>query len=96
MNEQEILKIIRKEKPYLQQNFGLLSIGIFGSYVKGTQGPDSDIDVIVELTEPRFDFLAGVQIHLEKKLGKRIEVIRKRKNLSIRFLKRIEESIHYV
>lgn len=91
----EILTILRREKPYLQENFGLVSIGVFGSHVKGTEGPDSDIDVLVELTEPRFDFIAGLQIYLERRLGKPVEVIRKRKGLSERFLNRISENIQY-
>jgi len=96
MTDKEILNILRKEKPYLQENFGLLSIGLFGSYAKGMERPDSDIDLLVELTEPRFDFLAGLQIYLESRLGKPVEVIRKRKGLSERFLRRIEKNIHYV
>ena len=96
MNEKDILNILQKEKRYLQENFGLLSIGLFGYYSKGKQGPDSDIDLLVELTEPRFDFLAGIQIYLEDRIGKRVEIIRKRKDISERFLGRIEKSIHYV
>jgi predicted nucleotidyltransferase len=96
MNQKEILNILQKEKRYLQENFGLLSIGLFGSYSKGQQGPDSDIDLLVELTEPRFDFLAGIQIYLEDRIGKRVEVVRKRKNMNSQFLRRVEKSIHYV
>ncbi len=96
MTDKEVLDILLKEKPYLQENFGLLSIGLFGSYGRGTQRPDSDVDILVEFTEPRFDFLAGLQIYLESRLGKSVEVIRKRKGLSERFLRRIEGSIHYV
>jgi predicted nucleotidyltransferase len=96
MSNEEILKILRKEKEYLRENFGLLSIGLFGSYAKGTETPRSDIDVLVELTEPRFDFLAGLQIYLEKKIGKPVEIVRKRKGLSYRFLERIEKDIQYV
>jgi len=96
MNRKDILDILQKEKRYLQENFGLLSIGLFGSYSKGKQGTDSDIDLLVELSEPRFDYLAGIQIYLEDRIGKRIEVIRKRKDISDQFLRRIEKSIHYV
>jgi hypothetical protein len=95
MTNNDILDTLRKEKPYLQENFGLLSIGLFGSYAKGTEKRDSDVDVLVELAEPRFDFLVGLQIYLEDKLEKRVEVVRKRKGLSDRFLKRIEETIQY-
>ena len=96
MSDKEILDILRKEKRYLHENFGLLSIGLFGSYAKGTQGPESDVDLLVEFTEPRFDFLAGLQIYLEGRLGKPVEIVRKRKGLSERFLRRAEKNIHYV
>ena len=96
MIDKKILEILRKEKPYLQENFGLISIGLFGSYAKGTQRSESDIDLLVEFTEPRFDFVAGLQIYLEARLGRPVEVIRKRKGLSTRFLKRIERDTYYV
>jgi predicted nucleotidyltransferase len=95
VTEQEILDILQTEKPYLRQRFGLLSIGVFGSYAKGSHGPESDVDLLVELTEPRFDFMVGIQMHLEKKIGKPIELIRKRPGLSERFLRRVEKNIHY-
>lgn len=95
MTEQEILNILREEKPYLRKKFGLLSIGLFGSCVKGTQGPESDVDLLFELKEPRFDFLAGLQLHLENKIGRPIELIRKGQGLSEQFLKRVEMHIQY-
>ena len=95
MTGQEVLYIIRKEKPYLRRELGVLSIGLFGSYAKDTQGPESDVDLLIELTEPRFDFLAGLQIYLENKIGKPVELVRKRSGLSERFLKRITSQIHY-
>lgn len=96
VTEQEILDILRAEKSYLREQFGLLSVGLFGSFAKGTQGSESDVDLLVELKEPRFDFLVGIQLHLEEKIGKHVELIRKRPGLSERFLRRVEESIHYV
>jgi predicted nucleotidyltransferase len=92
---QDILDLLQKEKAFLKKEFGVLSIGLFGSYVKGTQEPESDVDLLVELTEPRFDFLVGLQMYLESKIGRPVELIRKRPGLSERFLKRIETQIHY-
>jgi hypothetical protein len=96
MTDQQLLDFLRKEKPYLEKNFHILSIGLFGSYSKSTETPDSDIDLLVELAEPRFDSLAGLQIYLEEKLGKPVDLIRKRNTLSERFLRRIEKSVLYV
>jgi len=95
MTGQEILNLLHQEKPFLKRKYGVLSIGLFGSYAKGTQGPESDVDLLIELTEPRFDSLVELQMHLEKKIGRPIELIRKRQGLSERFLKRIETQIQY-
>jgi len=95
VTRQEILAILRAEKPYLQNRFGLLSIGLFGSYAKGAQGPESGIDLLVELTEARYDFLAGIQAYLEKRIVLPVELIRKRPGLGDRFLKNVEQHIHY-
>ncbi len=95
MDQNQILQIIKEEKPFLKENFGLLTIGLFGSYAKGREQPSSDIDFLVELSEPRFDYLAGLQIYLEKRLGQPVEIVRKRKSISKPFLTRIEKDIHY-
>lgn len=96
MDRTEIVNLLNKEKPYLYQRFGLLRIGLFGSYSKDLQTEESDIDLLVELTEPRFDYLAGLQIYLEKMLGQSVDLIRNRKALSEQFRKRIEKDIIYV
>jgi predicted nucleotidyltransferase len=95
MTGKDILDFLRKEMPYLRKEFGVISIGLFGSYARGTQRPNSDVDLLVELKEPRYDFLSGLQLHLEDKIGKPIELIRKRPGLSERFLNRIENRINY-
>jgi len=96
MEHKSVIELLRSEKRNLQDRFGLISIGIFGSHARGTEDRESDIDLLVELSEPRFDSLAGLQIYLEKTLGKPVELIRKRKGLSDRLLRRIERDIQYV
>ena len=96
MDKEEIIDFLRKEKSYLNEKFGLLSIGLLGSFSKGDQSEGSDVDFLVEFSAPSFDCLAGLQIYLEEKLGKPVELVRKRKNLSNRFLKRIEKDLLYV
>ena len=91
----EILDLLKQEKAYLQSEFGVLSIGLFGSYAKGTHDSGSDVDLLVELVEPRFDLLAGLQIYLEKRIGKPVELIRKRPGLSERFMSRISKQVQY-
>jgi len=44
LSRNEIITLIRAEKPFLKENFGVIHIGIFGSYAKNRQTIDSDID----------------------------------------------------
>ena len=43
----EIKEILRTERPYLAEKYGVTEIGVFGSYVRGEQEPESDIDILV-------------------------------------------------
>lgn len=96
LTKSEIIQLLQEEKPFLTRNFGVVDIGLFGSFAKGRQRDDSDIDLIVELIEPRFELLAGLQIYLEKKFNHRIEIVRKTKKESSRFNKRVENEVIYV
>jgi predicted nucleotidyltransferase len=49
---QEIEKIIKKNRPELENKFGLQKIGIFGSYVRGEQNEESNLDLLVEIKRP--------------------------------------------
>jgi len=95
MTRKELLDILQTEKTYLAAQFGLVSIGLFGSYAKGSEGPDSDIDLLVELKDPKFDCLVGIKMHLENILGRPVDITRKGAGLSERFLKRVENNICY-
>ena len=92
---EDILRLLKAEKVFLRNEFGVINIGLFGSYVKGNQRTDSDIDLLVELKEPRFEWIAGLQIYLEKKFDKKIELVRKSDNVNRRFTQRIENEVVY-
>ena len=50
--KEEILILLKKQLPYLKQNFKVKSIGIFGSYAREEQTETSDIDMLVEFEAP--------------------------------------------
>jgi predicted nucleotidyltransferase len=51
-------------------------IGVFGSVARGDSTPDSDIDVLVQMTDEGdlFD-LVGVKNLLEQNLGRSVDVV---------------------
>jgi hypothetical protein len=95
LSHTEIIDILKADKAFLKKEFGVINIGLFGSYAKGNQETDSDIDILVELEEPRFEWLAGLQIYLEAKFGKKIELVRKGKNVNRRVIQRVERDVIY-
>lgn len=49
---QEIKESIRQNRDYLEQEYKVESIALFGSYARGHQNTESDIDILVEFYEP--------------------------------------------
>lgn len=79
MQLDKIKKIIISEMPYLINEYGVKEIGVFGSVVRGEQKKDSDIDVLVEFSEPIGLFkYAELQRYLENKLGKKVDLVSKK------------------
>ena len=43
-----ILQTLKENLPALKEKYSLLSLGVFGSYSRGEQSPNSDLDIIYE------------------------------------------------
>ncbi len=95
LSHEDIIRLLKTEKEFLRKEYGVINIGLFGSFAKGTQRVDSDIDFLVEFEEPRYDWIAGLQIYLEKRFNRKIEIVRKRINFEPRFLERIGGEVIY-
>jgi uncharacterized protein len=87
----EIQNALRAQKPYLAEEYGITEMGIFGSYVRGEQRPDSDVDILIELERPPRISLIGLvelEYHLSELLGVKADLAIKR-NLRKRIGQRI-------
>ena len=51
----DVLRIIRENQSKMAARFTVQRIGVFGSFARGQAGPESDVDILVELNEPTFD-----------------------------------------
>ena len=70
----ELNKLILKIKKILKKN-NIKKAGIFGSYARGEQKKDSDIDILVEPPKGIGFGFAGIAIELEEKLGKKVDLV---------------------
>lgn len=96
MKKDEIIDILKNEKQFLKDNYGVETIALFGSYAKGIENTDSDVDFFVEFKNPSYSFLMGLYSFLENKLNSKIEIVRKGSHLSERFLNNIKNDLIYV
>lgn len=87
----EYLADIRQFKEKFASEFGIRSIGIFGSVARGEHHSDSDLDVFVELEEPDPFTMFDIRETLESICGCRVDLLRLRKGLRDLLIKRIEQ-----
>ena len=75
----EIKKILKDLKPELKKKYSVKEIGIFGSVVRNKQKRRSDIDIAVEFnTVPDLITFIDIETFLEKKLGRKVDLVRKK------------------
>jgi hypothetical protein len=75
-SKQEIIDILSRHRTRLR-NLGVVQIGLFGSFVRGQQRVDSDVDVLVKFNpdQKTFENLMRLSTLLEELLGRRVEVV---------------------
>jgi hypothetical protein len=72
---EEIKKIIAEHKEEIRQKYGIVILGVFGSYARGEQKETSDVDILVELERP-----VGLEFYefwdyIENLLGTKADVL---------------------
>ena len=96
IDHKHILSILQEAKPALQKSYGFTSLALFGSYSRNSaiEGK-SDIDVMVEFSEPigiRFIDLAD---ELEQILQQKVDLV-SRKAIKPKYFEVIEPDLIYV
>jgi predicted nucleotidyltransferase len=86
---------LRKMKPELVKRFHVNSIGLFGSVVRDDFTEKSDIDIIVDFTQPiGIDFIDLADL-LEAALKRPVDLVSK-KGVKDKYFKVIQPEIEYV
>jgi len=75
----EIRNRLKQSKDDLRNRYGVVSLGVFGSYVRGEQKPDSDVDILVEMDKP-IGFFRFIELeeHLASILGVKVDLVTKK------------------
>ena len=72
------IKEVLKEERINFANLGIDKIGIFGSYIRDEAGPDSDIDILIDITPDSkltLFSLIDMEQRLSEKLNCKIDIV---------------------
>ena len=95
MTKNDILEKLSQEKKYIQNTYEVDKIGLFGSYAKGIQTENSDIDIYVEFKNKSFKNIAGLWIFLEELYNKKIDLLHKHKQSKGAIFDSIQKEVIY-
>lgn len=73
-----ILRDLRELMPSLKERYRVSSLSLFGSWVRGEQTAESDLDILVEFVEPPglISFLT-LEEELSNRLGMKVDLVMK-------------------
>ena len=74
MDKKDIKQIIRDHKQIFGK-YKIKSLELFGSYARGDQTDDSDIDLLVEFKEPTFRNYIGMLNEFRALFNKKVDLI---------------------
>ncbi|HLW21435.1 MAG TPA: nucleotidyltransferase family protein [Cyclobacteriaceae bacterium] len=95
LDKDGILSLLKELKPILRKEFAVKEIGLFGSYSDETFREESDIDLLVELEKPIGWKFFSLELYLEEKFGRKIDLVSKN-GLREQMREKILKEVQYV
>ncbi|HMZ49948.1 MAG TPA: nucleotidyltransferase family protein [Flavobacteriales bacterium] len=74
--KRELLRLLHENTVGIRA-FGVMRLGLFGSFARDAAGPASDVDLLVEFApeQKTLKNLVGLARHLEDLLGRKVELV---------------------
>ena len=96
VSRQEALMTLRKFKNEAGSEYGIVSLGLFGSLARDQAITGSDVDVVVETEKVDAFQIVHIKEALEELLNIHVDIVRKRDRMNEFLKQRIEEEAVYV
>ena len=71
----KVIDILRSHEEEIKERFAVRRIGLFGSFVRGEETKESDIDILVEFEDPTFRNFMNLAFFLEDLFCRRVELL---------------------
>ena len=75
---EEVLAILVQHKPRLQQQFPIRRLAVFGSYARGEQREESDVDILVDVDPSIGLEFVSLAEAIEQALGLHVDLVSSR------------------
>ncbi len=75
--KKDILLKLKELKPFLQKEYSVRELGLFGSFSDETFSEESDIDILIELEKPIGWKFFSLELFLEKIFNRKIDLVTK-------------------
>lgn len=95
LSKSEIEHKLQAIKPILTNKFHVSTIGYFGSYSSGKQSEHSDLDILVEFSQPVGWEFFTLERFLEQTMGLRIDLVT-RNSLKEQIKESILKQVQYI
>jgi predicted nucleotidyltransferase len=71
------LSLLKKHEREIRERFGVERIGVFGSFVRGDEKPESDVDVLVKFRkgEETFHHYMDLKFYLEDLFSRKVDLV---------------------
>lgn len=79
-----------------QRQYGIVALGIFGSFARGEESDASDVDIVLETETPDLFNIVHIKEDLEKQLRLPVDIVRLRDKMNPFLKKRIINEAIYV
>ena len=95
MNRDDILALLREFKRDCRGEYGIIEIGVFGSFARDEAGEESDVDVVIRILKPDLFTLVGIKNDLEERLHRAVDIVTYREDMNPFLKKRIDGEAVY-
>ncbi len=96
MKKEEIINYLQSNKDNFSKKYKISQILLFGSFARGDNDINSDIDIAIKTPISDYFLLYDFKEELEKRFNKKVDIVRLREKMNNSLKKRILKEAIYV
>jgi len=96
MTKEDIIIFLQENKNKFLNKYKISNMALFGSYARGENREDSDIDIAIETPLSDYFLLYDLKEELEKQFHQKVDLVRLREKMNQALKRRIQQDGIYV